>query len=557
MHETFANEYVNANDPKRKRGMYIGPRRIVLDQNGNVDVGQSSEQLKTILQERNISKAYGTLSRTVDKTSGHVVFFTVDDNKVTIYDPNGRSAVFLPDIKTDVSLKLKKTPEMVAALDKVRSDTDELNKLLKTEKEKLSKINSTSLKTPTKGIQQSRLPSTPLPKTTGKVVVQTSVRSTPGRRKANKGNVAYLLSDDLDVIAPLTPMEAQSLSTAHDELQQYQKQNEKVLQLVKKQSRLKDLYNIEVNILEQRIRDLITSNVSKHFETLAMTYVSYGIIGGEGAISVVENIPDGTFTVTFAVRCIPNEQSKAHYEGYSDSWVDAHIHFINEVLDEKIEGVTIVSKDTRVRRRKKGESKTVAATEYFCDGFDTVFATVPNMNFSIGKKSKSKVSNFLQGWMGEKIPTDVNGICATLVMLFLKNYVQTGDVRTAGILNDTKTLFFRKEDGELLLMLYLLGQMSGPMIELKDKLLPVLRGSFSTQMIKDFSELQTFDVTIEKVLNTKAVDEQGHPYQITGAHVPTTRIYALGDLGSNDDIKRIRTSLGFIDKKGTEEIQMF
>lgn len=607
VHETFANEYVK-NSSSTDRGTYLGKQRIFLDSDGNVaplysnalwvkkstsagslganleddaivneikefssgtqarinrtvPLGDSddfvmvdgqrwtcanplatSDKLQTQMKRREIKKAYGTLSRN-DETSGHVVFFTVDGDQVTIYDPNGRSAVFFPEIRTRVSMtfdltKHSKGEKLSAELKAIGAANQELDKSLLDAQDKLTRLRSKPLET-----TKVKPPQTPPPP------------PTEGKRKLHS---AFTLSDDLEVIA-LNPEEARSLAVEHKAVKKrnadIERQRGAVLSIQKQQLNLVADRTIELDNLKQGICDSIRSNVSKHFADMA--YVSYGIVDGESAMSVEYN-PDATFTVTFTVRCIPSDDSVDLYEGYSDSWVDAHIHSIDNVLLKTFDGVTSVTTDTRVRQRDAQHSKTVAATEYFCEDFSTVFATVPNMNFSIGTKRERKISKFLRDWMGGEMITDVNGICATLVMLFLKNYVDTGDVKTAEILNSTKTMFFRKEDGEILLLLYLLGQMSGPMIAMKEKLLPALQNKFDEKMIKAFNELNPGDTVTVTIVRSDEItkDQSRHPYKLTGGDIPDTTIYALGNLGDTGNVERIRQSLGFIQRSADEPIKM-
>lgn len=516
------------------------------------NVRPTSEPLTKQMSGGEGQTAYGTISRRGVDTEGHIVFFTVKDKKVKIYDPNGRSAVFVPEIRTNVSMTFDLKDGDIGkdtrnTLLKISQNIDSVSRELEALETKIANLRKQPLET--------KKAESPQP-SPGPVA--------PKGKRGLYNRFAFTLSDDLETIQ-LTPEEARSLASEHKAAKERTEKLEKLRGNAQKTQRqlahLEGDRIIELDKLKQEICDSIRDEVSKNMKTPDMMYVSYGIMDGERAMSVAYTEKE-TFAVTFTVRCIPSEKAIPLYEGYSDSWVDAHIHTIDTILGRSITCVRDVKTETRVRQRDAKHSKTIAATKYFCDELETVYVTVPNMNFSVGTKHDRKISTFMKRWMG--VEENIDGICAMLALLFLKNYVDRGSVQVSTILNDTRTMFFQKEDGEILILLYLLGRMYAPMINMKDALLPTLNKLKATsedaeynkwlQKLEDptFRPNETFSIV--KGGQTKTTESE-HAYTILGAGVEET-IYALGKLDNEGDVKRIRNSLGFIEKTDRQPIRM-
>ena len=580
----FGDKFWKAHRLEDDNRQYISMKRVYFVAR-NTDALDDDKKTSTPLTTHVTGNSGGGfLSYHYKGGGGHFLFYTFEQSlgerlTVTVYDPNGRASIIENEIQVRLNFNYTTEEYDETDLRKAIEASERAQKALEKAEAELNDIESSIFKP--------------------------------------KPNFAIdLESDDSPTglpvvsVAPASNTKGRKLWTPYKQITKEEMATNKELDL-KKTNLLRDLprlraartrtsnavdrYKSEKQIHSDTKYDTLCSFTERLVRHITKKISQMTIEEWEGGTTKDITIKVATDTVireitydmatnmaSVTIRCQP-ERIPENYHGYGDSWMHYVVHklyhYLTNIVDEKgnkgIQGIVQKQYDDDKATNASAHLKklpettlklcvtrnfnhsTSLACDYFFQGCDVTFQSVPNLNMSVNEKVTSGASRLLQFWFANVGAYDrhlyIDGMCACLACLYFMNWVtsSTNGVDPSSIVREHRLLHLSKHHGEILVLLTAIRKIvdSLQIIDTDRELRTLMKGYYTTKggVARTLAEkMRFYNESIElgrydtyKCTFTLKSTEKTHKLSMDGERQP---VFDAGVL------KNRRSSIGFVNK---------
>lgn len=432
----------------------------------NRDTNEIDDRLtpKPLTNHAKTGNGGGFLSYHFKEGPGHYLFYTfekpsdTESPTVTVYDPDGRASIVQNEIQVTLKFQYNtRERDLDVKVQNAKTILDKYTKKLTEAQTTLSDIDSSVVK-PT-------------------------------------ANIAHDLDPVTTPVTPASKSGKRRLWTPYKEITREEDETNRVLEgqkatLLRTIPGLKAAQTRASNELlrcemERKIHTDTTNATMRIFtETLVrriMDMIREIEVDGQGIrVATARGIGDITYddkTASVTIRCQPISVPEK-YRGYMDSWMHRCFHVLSEkITREHVEKIAMEEFYDEMRDlfvaapsltacnlcvTRNFNHSTSWACDYFFQGCDVIFGSVPNLNMNVNATETSGASLLLQKWFTEPgaygTHLYIRGMCACLACLYFINWVQKrGRDWVSEIVHDHRLLYLSKKHGEILILITAIG----------------------------------------------------------------------------------------------------
>ena len=433
--------------PTSNGGKYLGESHVWFDKKDNhhIAFGMKNGDGAGLLK----------WTRTIHPSNAHIMFYTCTGDDVVVYDPNGRASVLMKHAEVRINIRVE--------ADLVTDDTITIAK-------KRFEQNDKNLKEMKSMIQKLEDEITIPNWITNIDIDQDAASDTPVKSKRKLFNPVKALTEGESNDERKARQQIEELSKELTRLQRVRTDSNNALDALQKQKitqfpelskRIQRTMSSFVSCIRDDVYTDVTIPNDDGEPTAATKFMELKIVGNELKFN-----KDGVI-VPIVLQCVQTKISLDIYKGYSDSWVHLCIQHLTKHINEdkmqefisKYDDVDTGTKHTidsiEICAPLREDSETVRACNIMFNGKNVTFAGNANFNMKI-HGGNNAIDRFAKKWFGFSDSVDKVGICASLALVFLLDWMQHGHVKTFDMVQETDVLFLSKEDGEIRVLLYVI-----------------------------------------------------------------------------------------------------
>lgn len=478
----FGDKFWGAHRPptvsKEDNRQYI-PMKSVYFVERNTDALDEEKQTSEPLNIHATARSGGGfLSYHFRAGGGHYLFYTFEHSSekpltVTVYDPNGRASIIENEIQVRLKFKYTTTEYDTTDLDTANATFEKAKQELAVAERGLDDIESSIVK-PQANVNIDLESEESL---TGPPVVPVAPASNTKRRKL------------WTPYKEITDEEKEKNKGLDEEKEKLLRDLPRLRAARTRTSNAVDRYKSERKIHSDTTYDTLCSFTERLVRRIMKNIVEMTIEEWEGETKrniMIKVAPERVIreitydrdmeTASVTIRCQP-ESIPENYRGYRDSWMHYVVHnlsqrltrdYVGNIVDEQFRDDSKAN-DASARLTSPPETtldlcvtrnfnhSTSLACDYFFQGCEVTFQSVPNLNMSVKESVTSGASSLLQFWFAESGAYDshlyIDGMCACLACLYFMNWVTSKDVDASSIVREHRLLYLSKHNGEILVLL--------------------------------------------------------------------------------------------------------